>query len=287
MRIKYKLKAPLSHIGETASTGSYFQTVLTSAGRLPVITGNSIRGQIRDACALHLLRTLEDTDMFGVALDKDAFNVLFSGGNLNGTMRDDVEKARQVRKHFPMISLLGGGLGDMIMSGKLLCGFAYIISAESEMITGIPCETSWHSMIDEMEFTRTDDSKNDKLARWIENIEAEKTAKASTQMRYSVQYIAPGAEFVQDITFLSGTTDLERGALYAGLREWFKVPRLGGMAAKGFGFFVPEYDAGENENVLISKYEEFIRSEGKEHIKLLSATKKGADKHGKAADKAN
>ena len=43
----------------------------------------------------------------------------------------------------------------------------------------------------------------------------------------------------------------------------------------------------ENENVLISKYEEFIRSEGKEHIKLLSATKKGADKHGKAADKAN
>lgn len=35
-RIKYKMLAPVSHIGETASTGSYFQTVLTADGRVPV-----------------------------------------------------------------------------------------------------------------------------------------------------------------------------------------------------------------------------------------------------------
>ena len=48
-RIKYKALAPVSHIGEVASTGSYFQTVLTAGGKVPAITGNSIRGQIRDS----------------------------------------------------------------------------------------------------------------------------------------------------------------------------------------------------------------------------------------------
>lgn len=69
--IKYRLLSPVSHIGETASTGSYFQTVLTTQGRLPVITGNSTRGQIRDSAALHLLNTL------GIKVDKEIFNVLF------------------------------------------------------------------------------------------------------------------------------------------------------------------------------------------------------------------
>ena len=285
MKIKYRMKSPLSHIGETASTGSYFQTVLTSSGRLPVVTGNSIRGQIRDACALHMLRILSESDMRGVELEKDAFNVLFSGGNLNGTMRDDVAKARAIRQHFPMVSLLGGGLGDMIMAGKLLCGFAYLVCSEAQEITGIPSETSWHSLIDEIEFTRTDDGKNDKLSGWLADAGQEKTAKASTQMRYSVQYIAAGAELVQELSLLPGTEDLERGALYAGLREWFKVPRLGGMAAKGFGFFEPQFDAVDGFDALINRYEAFLRAEGTEYLKLLSSTKEGAKKRGKAADK--
>lgn len=281
MRIKYALTAPLSHIGETASTGSYFQTVLTASGRIPVITGNSIRGQLRDSCTIHFLRILSESSLIGVKLDKDTFNILFSGGNINGTMKDDVAKAKEVRKHFPMISLLGGGLGDMIMAGKLLCGFVYPICAESEAITGIPSDISWHNLIDEMEFTRTDDSKNDKLSGYLADAAEEKTAKASTQMRYSVQYIAAGAEFVQDFIFLNGVNDLEMGAFYAGLRQWFKIPRLGGMAAKGFGFFRPEYDDSEAD-ALITGYEEFIRAEGDSYLSLLSA-KKGA-KNGKASD---
>lgn len=47
--IRYTMTAPLSHIGETASTGAYFNMIKTTSGRLPVVTGNSIRGQIRDA----------------------------------------------------------------------------------------------------------------------------------------------------------------------------------------------------------------------------------------------
>lgn len=296
-RIKYKMLSPVSHIGETASTGSYFQTVLTSDGRVPVITGNSIRGQLRDSMAAHLLDTMGTGNLLGVRVSKDIFNILFSGGNINGTMKDDVEKARKIRDNFPLISLMGGGLGDMIMAGKLICSFAYPVCKETEDITGIKSSTSWHSLIDEIEFTRTDDGKNDQLAGYMMDAGEEKTAKASTQMRYSVQYMAAGTEFVQDFIFLSGTTELEQGAFYAGLKKWFETPRLGGMAAKGFGLFDASMEDGqiavENGDIstfedvsrLICGYEDFIMAKGPEIFNYLETKKE--KKNGKKTDSAD
>lgn len=293
-RIKYKMLAPVSHIGETASTGSYFQTALTADGRVPVITGNSVRGQLRDSMAAHLLDTMGGGSLLGVKVSKDVFNILFSGGNINGAMKDDVEKAKNIRAHFPFVSLMGGGLGDMIMAGKLICSFAYPVCKETESITGIESDISWHSLIDEMEFTRTDDGKDDRLAEYMQDAREEKTAKSSTQMRYSVQYMAAGTEFVQNFIFLDGVTDLEIGAFYAGLRRWFAVPRIGGMAAKGFGLFDAKL-CGEEFSVkngavsigapgrLIEDYEAFIRSEGAEYLGLFDAKKE--KKNGKKADK--
>lgn len=295
MRIKYKMLAPVSHIGETASTGSYFQTVLTAGGRVPVITGNSIRGQLRDIMAAHLLDTMSDGDILGVKVSKDVFNILFSGGNINGAMKDDVEKAKNIRAHFPIISLLGGGLGDMIMSGKLICSFVYPVCTETESITGIESDVSWHSLIDEMEFTRTDDGKDDRLAKYMQDAGEEKTAKASTQMRYSVQYMAAGTELVQDFIFLNGVTNLELGAFYAGVHKWFETPRLGGMAAKGFGLFDANLEGGSitvtngivgtapSIEEQIAAYEDFIRTEGIEHLSLFDIKKE--KKNGKKADK--
>ena len=290
-RMKYKMLSPLSHIGETASTGSYFQTILTASGRVPVITGNSIRGQLRDSMALHLLELLD------AKVSKDTFNILFSGGNINGAMKDDVEKAKKIREHFPLVSLMGGGLGDMIMAGKLISTFAYPVCKETFEITGIDSALSWHGLIDEMEFTRTDDGKNDRLSGYMADAAEEKTAKASTQMRYSVQYMAAGSEFVQDFCFLEGVTGLELGAFFAGLRKWFEVPKLGGMAAKGFGLFDAHMDDDsicvENGEIglspetekLISDYEDFIRAQGAEALSLFNTKKE--KKNGKKADKSD
>ena len=84
LQIKYIMTAPVSHIGETASTGSYFQTIKTASGRLPIITANSVRGILRDSGAKFFL------DRLGCKVDKEIFHILFSGGNLNGTMKNDV-----------------------------------------------------------------------------------------------------------------------------------------------------------------------------------------------------
>lgn len=280
LKIRYKLRSPASHIGETASTGSYFQTIKTSSGRLPIITGNSVRGTLRDCGAKQLL------DQLGVLVEKEVFHILFSGGNLNGAVKMDVGKAKSVREHLPIVSLFGGGLGDMILAGKMAVGNLYPICKESEDITGEYSDISWKNLIEEIEYTRTDDEKSDELTRYISDPEAEKTAKASTQMRYSVQYIAAGAELVQEIVLYDNVTELEEGALLAAFEIWFACPKLGGMANKGFGFF----DASTNFGLSVDKgqvtvsdecrsmidaYKEFVESEGPECLAILGRSKSG------------
>ena len=288
--VRYTMTAPVSHIGETASTGAYFNMVKYGPDRLPVITGNSIRGQIRDAGAAELLARL------GTRVDKETFHVLFSGGNVSTTMKDDVGRAQAVREAFPLISVLGGALGTMIMSGKMICGFAYPICREAIGITGIDSSVSWRDMIDEIEFTRTDDAKNDKLAAaHITDTDAVNTGAASQQMRYAVQYMAAGTEFAQRIILLPGTGNAEAGALLAAIEYWWRTaPRLGGMSGKGFGLFdavlcigdVPalrvsdgNVEACEKAQTLINEYMD-ASNDSAEYLPLL----KGESKNGKKAN---
>lgn len=280
MRIKYTAKAPISHIGEVASIGSYFNMIKTSNGNIPIVTGNSVRGILRDSGAKVLLDTL------GTAVSKDTFHILFSGGNLNGTLKEDVEKAKNIRKHFPIVSLLGGGLGDQIMSGKIMVGNLYPLCEETyEMLDETFTDISWKNLISEIEFTRTDDSKSDVLSKYITDITKEKTAKASTQMRYSVQYMAVGTVFIQDIYVSETITDLELGALYSAFSQWFKTPILGGMANKGFGTFSAETDFGIEVNngivtindeakKYINEYLNFVVNEGTSFFELFEGKKK-------------
>lgn len=282
MRIKYTMISPVSHIGETASTGSYFQTVNTSFGRLPIITGNSVRGILRDYGAIYLL------DIMQSKVDKEIFNILFSGGNLNGTLKNDVAKAKAVRENIPFISLFGGGLGDMIMSGKIFVGNLYPLTEETyEMLGEEYTDISWRNLIDEMSFTRTDDGKNDTLTEYMIDPTEETKAKASTQMRFTVQYMAVGTEFVQDIHIMDNATDLEKGAFFTAVKKWWDtLPRLGGMSAKGFGMFDAVSDFGismkngelittEEFDMISNRYENFIENSGKDVLSLLGSRKNG------------
>lgn len=137
-------------------------------------------------------------------------------------------------------------------------------------------------MIEEIEFTRTDDGKNDQLSEYITDPEEDKKAKASTQMRYSVQYMARGTQFCQSIYVNDNTTPEEIGALLSAFAKWFTAPKLGGMSSKGFGFFDAVTDIGisvKNGNVKVSesaqeyidKYDALINSERDEYIKILES----------------
>ncbi len=72
IKIVYTMTAPVSHIGQVSSVESYFNTVTTAYGEIPIITGNTVRGILRDCGAKKLL------DTYNKAVEKEAFNVLFS-----------------------------------------------------------------------------------------------------------------------------------------------------------------------------------------------------------------
>lgn len=276
INLTYTMTAPVSHIGQTASVGAYFNTLTTAYGELPVITGNSVRGTLRDFGAKKIL------DVYGKPVDKEIFNVLFSGGNISGSTKNDVARATQVRQHFPHISLLGAGLGTMIMAGTLLSGFLYPVCEESSRITHIDSNISWHELMGEIEFTRMDDSKDDSKSLYIKDVDAEQKAKASTQMRTSVQYMAAGTTFVQELVLLDSSGEMEEAALYSALAEWFKVHSIGGMRAKGFGFFDATSDEisvidgkitmSDRVKNLIEVYEDFLEAEDLEETLELLGT---------------
>lgn len=263
--VKYTFVAPVSHIGESSGVGSYFQVLTTAYGKVPAITGNSVRGILRDRAAEQLM------DAAGVKVNIDVFDELFSGGNISGSTKNDIERARQIRKHFPFVSMFGGALGNMMMSGNFCAGFLYPICKETELINHTKADTSWHNWIDDIEFTRMDDSKDYKKSGYIENHEEERKAKASTQMRTNVQYIAPGTQFLQRIDISNGATELEVAALYSALYSWFQEPYLGGKKSKGFGRFDAESDGisvtdgvvecDDYVKKMIEKYEKFLQED--------------------------
>ena len=105
-------------------------------------------------------------------------------------------------------------------------------------------------------------------------------------MRFGVQYMAAGTEFVQKFIFLDGVTDLELGAFFAGFNKWLEVPRLGGMSAKGFGLFsadtVCNFTVSEI-NRLVEEYENFIKAQGTDVLSILETKK--VKKNGKTSNK--
>lgn len=233
----FKLRQPLSHIGESESATVFLNTIkVVNDGKAVDVfayNGNAFRGALRDCAARHMLKLL------GVKVKKQTFNILFSGGNISGNLSNDVEKAREWRRLVPMVSLFGAGVGDQILAGKLTQTFALPVCEETKDIIpaadGIDTSlfgASWRKMTGTISFNRTDDLKNINLNGFaVTDGEKEKDPQ---QMRYEVEYFAPGTQLYHEMD-IADASDMEIGVLAAALREFAEEPALGGMAGKGFG----------------------------------------------------
>jgi CRISPR type IV-associated protein Csf2 len=92
---------------------------------VPVISGNSLRGKIRDMSVLAMLERLgyginkETGEVKG--LNTHAFDFLFSGGSLEsgGAKGLDLDYFREIKNLIPIMGLLGGAAGNSVLSGKL------------------------------------------------------------------------------------------------------------------------------------------------------------------------
>lgn len=259
----------ISHIGDSHGVNSKLrrEKVIQPDGsveEVPIISGNALRGILRDRGMLHMLKQLgygvndETGEVKGLSLA--AFYFLFSGGALTkSTERGlDVDEARKWRELIPLVAVFGGAMGNQIMPGKLKCGKAIPICTETahvipERFLENKVESVWE-LCQEEAYTRRDDEKNENLRQLIAPevrglLEADASAKRAKvgtkddvetetgqkqQMRYYVETLAAGARLYWEIA-LDDVSDLEREAFFVTLAEFSRLPYIGGKSNVGLG----------------------------------------------------
>lgn len=249
----FRLKSPLSHIGESISNKSYLvqDRILQPDGTVDEVfcySGNAWRGQLRDLCASYMLSRLGDA-----LVPLDTFHLLFSGGRIGGAQNTDIAQARRMRAAVPMIALFGGGVGNQILQGKLRVGNCYPICREA--IPVLPSSVhdqaeriDYASCTMEKEHSRRDDAKIENIRQHLAEDPAGllleggagKKAKlkdekeVADQMRIGMELVTPGVTLCSWIV-LEHASEVELGALISGLHSFSAAPSIGGKVGIGYG----------------------------------------------------
>lgn len=254
IEIDWKLLSSLSHIGESNGPDSFLNTQsIVKNGKIEevfVYSGNAIRGILRDSGAKYLLG--------GKKVSNDIFYLLFSGGNIAGEQKTNIKLAGEIKQKYPFISLFGGGIGTALLSGILKVSDAYPICQECSEI--VPekyldrCTLNWGQLSSDRSYTRMDDTKNNKLQKFMETEEQKekKKGEASTQMRYNVEVLNAGSELWSQI-LLEEPTESEIGCLISCFVEFFKYPFIGGKSNVGMGRFQADSTLDDVKFISIDK----------------------------------
>jgi len=258
----------ISHIGPGAggqTTKSYLrrEKFIQLDGRaemVPVVSGNGMRGLLRDRGMWHMCRELGYGDD-GQGLSLPAFHFLFSGGSLTKVSSRglDVDSARKIRELIPLVGLFGGAVGNQIINGKLKIGKMIPVCEETKHLLPDWCVggsvPSVYEYIQEESFTRKDDEKHEKLRELIspgvrQLIEAkagEKRLLRGTvdekpdsevgkhqQMLYEIESLGAGTCFFWEVA-LEDVTDVEYDAFWTTMGQFARLPYIGGKSGTGHG----------------------------------------------------
>jgi hypothetical protein len=245
----WRLRAPLSHIGESISADQYLveMPVVQDDGAVATVgyySGNALRGQIRDLAAATFFEVLNLSPRL------PAFHLLTSGGSIKGDQKIDIARQRQLRDLLPPVSLLGGGIGTTMLPGNIAFGIAWPVCQETRHIVehALPSGhvlPTYGELLAEVSYTRRDDSKTDSMTRFIaQQIGAEE--EKVTQMRFTSELLAAGTVLVSRINLVD-CTDVEVGVFVDALARFHKQPFLGGQRARGHGeaSFVMSVEGGQ------------------------------------------
>lgn len=216
---------------------------------VPVISGNSLRGQLRDLLAKDLL------DRLDIEIHDKLLYALYAGGNLErGTGGRKIKRnlIEDVRENIPMLSLLGTALGSQMIEGKLNMGMLIPVAEETQQYTGIESDKSVFEFVDDTFYTRKDD---------IEGNTDREDGEQAQQMKFNVQVFTPGTQFHHRMT-LEHTNKVEEACLYHAFHLFQKSPHIGGMKSRGHGRVSFEYEEELGDN---TPYVEYIE-ENKEQI---------------------
>lgn len=250
----FTLRAPMSHIGASESTYAELVRwpVVYPDGTvydIPVYAGNAWRGQLRDLAASYLLERLGNP-----TVSLDAFHLLYAGGRIGGEASVNLAKMRQVRALLKPVELLGGGIGNQIVPGKIRVAPCYPVCREAARVLAFTPEPAitLADLLCEVEATRRDDSKDPRVNEVIalpavdgqlplDAIPARRDGEPATQMRYTVQCLAAGTVLETQI-WLMDVDEVLLGCLVSALWTFAKFPHIGGMTGRGLGLVDLTYD---------------------------------------------
>lgn len=217
---------------------------------IPVISGNSIRGQLRRLVMADMLEHVgkipEGLDLAEVekmASQSKGFarlwHSLCSGGMLEQVAEKDsgyvdLAMKRSVRMALPPVSVLGTAIGNQMVQGKIDVAIARPCC--TELKDAVPetfrdlCVQPYRELEGTSFGTRKDDLHEDR-----------EEGDAATQMLYTYDYIAPGANLFHKITLVN-CNDIERAVVGRMIRLWMSRPRIGGKAGTGHGEISIDYN---------------------------------------------
>lgn len=243
--------------------------VMTRLGKraIPVITGNSIRHQLREAGGRWLIEVMGAS---GQLTQPEVYYMISGGSGFVGRGgRESPAGTRAMRELSPHMSVLGGTTPQDIIGGRLRADFGWLVCEEFSALLPhyLPdgCDVGGmafrpaEAFIGEQQYTRhaaTDaigdlydadadaqvraqrhagydgkDRPEDSRDMWIAGEDRDK----SPQMIYSGECINPGAVLAHRLR-VGHDERLELGAILWALRLWQADGGIvGGMAAKGHG----------------------------------------------------
>lgn len=304
-RKSYQLSAEItalssiSHIGDSFGNSAKLRREKVvqpngSVEQVPMISGNAIRGMLRDMGMKYMLELLGEPP-----LSMPAFYFLFSGGSLTKQAGKaiDIDRARRIAELIPLVTIFGGAVGNQIMPGRLQMGKMVPICAETRHIVpsayqeNLSVNSIWEYLQEES-YTRRDDEKNPHLRGLIEseqrtlldaakiektaldkNDDIDREAGQHQQMIYSTETFAAGTRFWWKLTLMD-VSQIEYEAFLSCLMEFAKNPVIGGKGAIGLGRVAIKFDHWHSIDPNIVAGEQLSWPVGKEyhsHLKDRSA----------------
>ena len=244
LRITLTALSPLSHgaFSDGSSGGNAMafrrEPILTEDGlrRVPVISGNAVRGVMRRNIMRELLdrsgvtRASMDAALEGKSMR--GWDRLYAALAQGGTI-EEMEKVvspseiRERRAALPPLSLFGAALYSSLLSGQMSIGFAWPVCRETVaagiVVTDIP----------EVELQRADDLISDTgLVRHVNREEADTLESGVTPMPYTIEVLATGTELQSSINLTPQVTEIEFSCLCHAIKS---LRFIGGKSATGFG----------------------------------------------------
>lgn len=208
---------------------------------VPIISGNGIRGKLRDVASEQMLHVLGDDDTpHRVSLH--IFQMLFSGGSLTaGNIEGDVDKWKQLYENLPVVALFGTAYGNAIIPGKMDINPFIPIALETHHIIPqqiLECfaETGLKSVFTYLQqemYTRKENAKDPRFEQYLE-LQEDGAKFETSQMIYYVETLKAGTPFYWRVV-LRDVTDVEYDFFLSFMKRWESAQTVGGKASIGFG----------------------------------------------------